>query len=91
MQNDQKFCYMCYNAKLDDTGELNDKNDFSSITVGNSASGYRIMISSGYGKSLRIEQWILCKDANTWALAGEYYPKYCPNCGREITEYNENN
>ena len=77
-------CYMCYNARLDD--ELTDDNDYSAVSIGDSAKGFRMMLCSGWGRPPRIEfeQW---DEKVGWYLVGIYKPKYCPNCGREITEY----
>lgn len=79
-------CGMCYNARLDT--ELTDDNDYSAVTVGHCANGFRIMACSGWGKPLRIEveQW---SEKAGWHKIGGYNPKHCPNCGREITEYNK--
>ena len=77
-------CGMCYNARLDD--ELTDENDFSAIAIGSSVNGYRMMLCSGSGIPLRIEieKW---DERTGWYKIGEYNPKYCPNCGRKIVEY----
>lgn len=80
-----KPCGFCVNARVDD--DLTDDNDFSSMAVGSSAIGYRILISSGFGKPVRIEfdQW----NRDNWSTVGRYYPKYCPECGRKLDEYEE--
>ena len=41
---------------------------------------------SGWGRPLRIEieKW---DEKTGWYKIGEYNPKYCPNCGRKIEEY----
>ena len=77
-------CRMCYNARLDD--ELTDENDYSAITIGSFANGYRMMLRSGWGRPLRIEieKW---DEKAGWHKIGEYNHKYCPNCGRKIDEY----
>lgn len=82
-----KPCYMCLNARLDD--ELTDKNDFSSVGVGNSAKGVRMSIDSGYGKPLRVMVTMWDKKLQVNKIIGSYYPKFCPNCGRPIIEYEE--
>ena len=82
--NIMNACYMCNNAKID--VRLTDKNDFSSCTLGDSAEGLRMMLSSGWNRPLRIElQEYDIK--NGWLTQGIYFPKFCPNCGREIVEY----
>lgn len=80
--NQRKPCYMCDNARLND--ELADDNDFSSITL-HTMKNYRLMYSSGYGKPPRLEFEIW--NGDHWSTVCEYYPKYCPNCGRQIVEY----
>lgn len=77
-------CYMCNNAKIDSL--LTDENDYSSCTLGDSAEGVRMMLSSGWNRPLRIEiQEYIIKDG--WCTVGIYFPKFCPNCGRKIVEY----
>ena len=77
-------CDMCNNAKID--ARLTDKNDYSSCILGDSAEGLRMMLSSGWGRPLRIElQEYDVK--NGWLTYGIYFPKFCPNCGRKIVEY----
>lgn len=80
-------CEMCYNARLDD--ELTDDNDGSYISVGQVGKGFRIMIGSGGGKPVRLlfEMWN--EKAEIWEPVGQYYPNYCPNCGRHLIEYEE--
>ncbi|MBP1559724.1 MAG: hypothetical protein J6C96_00550 [Oscillospiraceae bacterium] len=80
-------CSMCVNAKVDD--ELTDENDFSSISVGESAQGCRMSINSGNGRPvcIEVEEWDDNSHQNV--VIASYYPKYCPNCGRELLEYSE--
>ena len=77
------LCRFCLNARVDD--ELTDDNDFSSFSVGSSANNYRIMISFGGGKPgrLEVDQWA----GNHWFTVARYYPKYCPECGRKLDDY----
>lgn len=82
-----KPCYMCLNARLDD--DLTDKDDFSSIGVGNSVKGVRMSIDAGYGKPLRVIVTMWDKKLQVNKIIGDYYPKFCPNCGRPIIEYEE--
>ena len=81
-----KPCDMCNNARIDD--DLTNENDYSAISVGKSAKGNRIMLCSGDGKPPRIEfeEW---NDKAGWGKIAEYRPRYCPNCGRKIVEYND--
>ena len=77
-------CYMCDNAKIN--SELTDDNDASMIGVGKCTQNFRMMLCSGWGKPLRIdvEQW---NERTGWYVIGRYEPKFCPNCGRKIVEY----
>lgn len=79
-----KRCYMCDNGRINE--HLTDDNDLSAICVGKCLKDIRIMYCSGDGKPPRIEvdEW---KKEIGWYKVGIYYPKFCPNCGREITEY----
>lgn len=78
-------CCMCDNAKVDN--ELTDDNDLSFITIGKSAVNYRMMFAAGNGVPPRI----ILEHHNgwEWETIGKYLPRFCPNCGREITEYSK--
>lgn len=78
-------CRSCYNARFDD--ELTDENDFSSKTIGTADNDYRMMYSSGYGKPPRLQFDAWNDKRKEWMTVGLYYPKHCPECGREINEY----
>lgn len=86
-QSELKPCNMCLNARLDD--ELTDKNDLSYFFVGESAKGFRMTIGSGGGKPLRIDIEMWDEQLQENKIIGRYYPKFCPNCGRPIIEYEE--
>lgn len=85
--NMKQSCHMCFNARVDPDGELTDDNDFSSCAIGDFYDGYRAMLSAGYGKPVRIEFEGWNKDVERWVPLGHYYPKFCPNCGRSLMEY----
>lgn len=80
-------CGKCYNSRFD--CELTDDNDFSSYTIGCSEKNYRMLYSSGHGQPPRIlfESWN--EEQKQWITVGKYFPKHCPDCGREINEYKE--
>lgn len=84
-----KPCFMCVNARVDD--ELTDDNDFSSIGVGRAMKGYRLSINSGNRSpvSIKVEAWNEQMQRNT--IVASYHPKFCPNCGRRLFEYEEVN
>lgn len=95
------FCKYCFNARVyrptDEelmdpfATELTDENDSSSCGVGNSVKDIRFMISSGYGEPLRIEIDKWSDSLHQWSTVGKYYPKYCPECGRRLDEYEKDN
>lgn len=79
-------CFMCDNARVSEV--LTEDNDYSAICIGASLrDDTRIMFCSGWGKPPRFEVERFIKKTKHWALAGFYYPNYCPYCGRKITEY----
>lgn len=87
-KEDQKqvVCGKCFNARMGLDENLDDDNDFSSFSIGHGSKDFRLMYTSGDGKPPRIEvqQW---HEKAGWHNIAIYYPKYCPECGREITEY----
>ena len=90
-----KFCtnarsYLPTEEELYSGNILTDINDFSSHSIGKSIDEHRFMLTSGSGKPLRIEHYVWCAFGDgdhQWVTSGVYYPKYCPECGRELTEY----
>lgn len=89
-------CHFCFNAHVysnlphDEEDyferELDDTNDGSSSGVGHCGNGFSIMLNSGMGKACNIEfrKW---HEGYGWAAVGYYYPKFCPECGRPLNEY----
>lgn len=100
MNNICQFCFNAYiDAKLpkseDDLyfgAELTDDNDGSSHTVGKSSGGFQMYFNSGMGKPCSIEvcEWKEngYKGHPGWSTLSIYYPKFCPECGRKLDEYN---
>ena len=97
MTKSKDYCKFCFNARIyEPTDEedyyhpLDDSNDGSYHGVGDAqdtAHNYRIMIASGGGESLRVEcDWWFDK-RKEWVNVSRYYPKYCPECGRRLDEY----
>jgi len=88
-------CHFCYNAQVwakepkteEDyfTNGLDDTNDFSSSTVGFSDDRHQIYINAGNGKAVNIEFCVWLD--GRWHTIGEYFPKFCPECGRNLDEY----
>ena len=90
------ICNFCFNAhvyeKMPKTAEeeffdtgLDDTNDGFSGTVGTHSENHQVYINSGGGKPVNIEtcEWV----GGRWQTVAVYYPKYCPECGRALTEY----
>lgn len=96
-ESKQPYCKYCFNARVYKpteeefrnpyTTELTDENDSSSCSVGESSLGTRFMISSGNGEPVRIEIDKFLELRQEWVTVGKYYPKYCPECGRRLDEY----
>lgn len=83
-----KICGYCYNARLEpECTDLSDDNDFSSACIGESSKGFRFMLSSGCGRPVRIELEYWSDSLHMWLTVGHYYPKFCPECGRKLDEY----
>ena len=94
------YCKYCFNARVYKpteeeymdpyNTELTDENDFSSCGVGHCHSKERrFMINSGNGHPVNIEFELLDNKTKEWYIVGRYYPKYCPECGRRLDEYNK--
>lgn len=76
-------CKMCLNAHVDP--ELTNDNDLSCFTIGKCTDSYRLMFRSGDGRPTGIlfEEW---NRDRGWHTLGFYWPNFCPNCGRRLTE-----
>lgn len=94
----QTYCKYCFNARIykpteeemmdPSNTELTDDNDFSSCSVGHCFSrNRRFMINSGNGRPVNIEFEEWTEEMPEWHRVGIYYPKYCPECGRILNEY----
>lgn len=81
------FCKFCFDCTCDPDGGLTPENDFSSITIGKSVEGHRVMFSSGWGKPPRIEVDVWSEEMKRWITVSSYTPNFCPNCGRKLNEY----
>ena len=91
------YCKYCFNARIykptDEelmdpyTTPLDDDTDLSSCTIGASCEDVRLMITSGGGEPVRIELDKFLNNIKEWHTFGKYYPKYCPECGRRLNEY----
>ena len=88
-------CHFCFNAYVwakephnedDYFNYLHDDNDGSSCSIGFSGKNYSLYFNSGMGKPCNIE---VCTwgENNQWHPVAIYYPKFCPECGRKLDEY----
>lgn len=85
----QEPCSLCLNARVIGSDELNDDNDFSATTIGEAKQGFVMFLNSGNGEPVNIEVTQWNNYANRQVTIAKYYPKYCPNCGRRLDEYEE--
>lgn len=81
-------CYMCDSARV--SSDLERGFDFSAVSVGITDDRERFMILSGNDQAVRIVFERFNDVYGHWSGCGSYYPKYCPNCGRELLEYSVN-
>ena len=97
-EDKQPYCKYCFNARVykptDEelmdpfATELTDENDSSSCGVGHCFTrNRRFMINSGNGQPVNIEFEEWTEKMPEWHRVGIYYPKYCPECGRRLDEY----
>ena len=84
MDDNPDYCPKCMNAYVEP--ELEPDCDFSSRSVGEANPGYRMMLNSGARRKTHIslERWN--ENHQQWETEGFYIPKYCPECGRKLTE-----
>lgn len=85
----QEPCEFCDNGRTND--DLDDDNDYGSISIDGyriEDRGIRLMLTYGWGKPLRIETDVWNDKRKEWSLhVLQYYPKFCPECGRRLSEY----
>lgn len=87
--NFEEPCEFCDNGRTND--DLDDDNDYGSISIDGyriEDKGYRLMLTYGWSKPLRIEADVWNDKRKEWSLhVLQYYPKFCPECGRRLSEY----
>lgn len=76
-------CKMCTNAHTD--SDLTSDNDLSYCGVGECEKSFRLMLRTGNGRPTGILVEHLDEGIG-WNTIGFYWPKFCPNCGRRLTE-----
>ena len=86
-------CRFCDNHMVNHDLDLTEEQDFYAITVGKYEKGHRIMFHKQPYQPLciDIEYWNENLKTPQWQLVGYYYPKFCPECGRKIDEYDRSN
>ena len=82
------YCSFCFNARVSDDENLTDENDLCYSVIGNSVKGHRLILGSGAGKPVRIISEVWSEKDQEYKDVSMYFPKHCPNCGRELSEYN---
>ena len=82
-------CRFCANNRANPEWELDEEQVSYAMTVGMTEKGYRVMINKDPYRPLEItfDAWNDKLKTPQWQQMGGYYPKYCPECGRKIDEY----
>ena len=82
-------CRFCANNRTNPEWELEEEQVSYAMTVGKFEKGHRIMLNKDPYRPLEIEfsQWNENLKTPQWQVVGYYYPKFCPECGRKIDEY----
>jgi hypothetical protein len=82
-------CRFCANNRTNPEWELDEEQVSYAMTRGKFEKGFRIMLSKNHYQPLCIEFDHWRDDLRTpqYQLVGYYYPKFCPECGRKIDEY----
>lgn len=82
-------CQFCDNGRTNE--DLSDDTDYGSASIDGiryDDKGYRLMLSYGWGKPTRVELDVWNDKRQEWSLnVLQYYPKFCPECGRRLSEY----
>jgi hypothetical protein len=82
-------CRFCANNRTNPEWELDEEQVCYAMTIGDTENGYRIMFNKNPYRPLEIEfdKWNGQLNPPIWQAVGIYYPKFCPECGRKIDEY----
>lgn len=82
-------CKFCANNRTNPEWELDEEQCAYAMTVGMVEKGYRIMLNKDPYRPLEIsfDAWNANLKTPQWQQVGGYYPKFCPECGRKIDEY----
>ena len=97
MTKSKAYCKYCFNARIYEPVDENDyytpiteENDFGASIINNyNEKGRRLFFEHGNGEAPRImaDEW--SEKQQQWVTTAIYYPKYCPECGRKIDEYDK--
>lgn len=77
-------CRFCVNARC--CPDLSDDNDGSDMSIGCIESGFSFYIASGFGRPVQLLIDRCNRSSLRNELMGFYFPKFCPECGRSLTE-----
>lgn len=82
-------CRFCSNNRTNPEWNISEEQCSYAMYRGKSADGHRIMLVKNPNEPLMIETAVWNENLKTpeWQMTGYYYPKFCPECGREINEY----
>ncbi len=82
-------CRFCENNRTNPEWELDEEQVSYAMTIGDTEKGYRIMFDKNPYRPLEItfDTWNDQLKTPQWIQVGSYFPKYCPECGRKIDEY----
>lgn len=87
------MCKYCYGWYLD--SELDPQNDSHSISIGNADKNINIYFNYDIDRTI-LNRPVIYLDILKYSeldtqnhCVGSYVPKFCPECGRELTENNK--
>lgn len=82
-------CRFCENNRTNPEWELDEEQVSYAMTIGRTENGIRMMLTKNPYEPLMItiDRWNEKLRPPQWQLVGYYYPKFCPECGRKIDEY----
>ena len=89
MSKNKSGCRFCQNNRTNPEWELSEEQCSYAMTVGKFEKGHRIMLNKQPYQPLCIEFdfWRDDFKLQQYQLVGYYYPKFYPECGRKINEY----
>ena len=85
MDEIEQPCFACTNARCD--SDLNDDNDLSYVSVGQTVIGFNCFIRSGDGRPVALIVQMFDRSRQVNRDVAWFYPRFCPICGRKLDEY----